>query len=223
MWLIPCLWVAWPLGWPLAALGAEADDELVPGSRFRDCNVCPEMVVVPAGEFLMGSSSGEVGRQGNEGPQHRVRIPQPFAVGVFEVTFTEWDACQRDAGCVGFGGDEGWGRGEHPAINVSWNDAQAYARWLSEKTGTVYRLLSESEWEYAARAGTTTPYHFGQSMSEQLANCCQDYGMTLPGGAFPANGFGLHDIHGNVQEWVQDCWNDNYREAPTDASVVAHK
>ena len=177
------------------------------------------MVVVPAGEFVMGSSSGEVGRRDNEGPQRRVRIPRSFAVGVFEVSFAEWDACQRDAGCVGFGGDRGWGRGERPAINVSWNDAQAYVRWLSQRTGSQYRLLSEAEWEYVARAGTTTSYYFGQTISAQVANCCGGYGMTLPGGAFPGNGFGLHDVHGNVWEWVQDCWNGSYKGAPMDGSA----
>ena len=244
-WLIPILCMAWPFGWSSAAWGADADGTLTPGDRFRDCDVCPEMVVVPAGEFVMGSPPGEVKRlvkwmmvwrdgttvkeqvsdrqlahwANQQGPQHRVRIPRPFAVGVFEVSFAEWDACQRESGCVSFGGDEGWGRGDRPAINVSWEDAQAYVRWLSRRTGSRYRLLSESEWEYVARAGTTTPYHFGHSISGQVANCCTDYGMTLPGGAFPANGFGLHDVHGNVWEWVQDCWNESYEGAPTDGGA----
>ena len=167
----------------------------------------------------MGSPPGEAGRSYSDGPQHRIRIPRPFAVGVFEVRFAEWDACRREFGCVGLGGDEGWGRGERPAINVSWHDAQAYVLWLSERTGSEYRLLSESEWEYAARAGTTTPYHFGLKISAQVANCCEAYGMTLPGGAFPANGFGLHDVHGNVWEWVENCWNSSFYGEPRGGSA----
>ena len=209
----------WVLVVALAIAGQAVAQDLSPGDRFQDCALCPEMVVLPAGEFLMGSPSGEAEREDDEGPQHRVRIAQPFAVGVFEVTFAEWDACRQDGGCVSFADDEGWGRAERPVINESWDDAQAYVRWLSGKTGGQYRLPSEAEWEYAARAGTVTPFYFGTSISGRLANCCKDYGMTLPGGAFPANGFGLHDMHGNVWEWVQDCWNDSYGGAPSDGSA----
>ena len=192
------------------------------GEKFRDCPTCPEMVVVPAGSFMMGSPSSEEGRYGNEGPVHRVTIPAPFAVGKYEVTFSEWDACVSAGGCGGYRpNDWGWSRGRRPAINVSWNDARAYVRWLSEKTGKEYRLLSESEWEYAARAGTTTRYWWGNAIGRNRANCdgCGsrwDNEQTAPVGSFAANGFGLHDMHGNVWEWVGDCWNDSYAGAPSD-------
>ena len=123
---------------------------------FRDCPNCPEMIVIPAGEFLMGSPDSERGRGKDEGPQHPVTIAQPFAAGKYEVTFSEWDACVADRGCTYNPGDEGWGRGRHPVINVSWNDVQQYTAWLSKKTGKEYRLLSEAEWEYAARGVTKT-------------------------------------------------------------------
>ena len=194
-----------------------------PGTVFRDCPDCPEMVVVPAGSFMMGSDE-----YSSEKPRHRVTIPKPFAVGKYEVTFAEWDACVRDGRCYGHRpGDEGWGRGRRPVINVSWRDAQAYVGWLSEKTGKRYRLLSESEWEYAARAGTTNPFHFGGTISTSQANYDGNYTYgggakgvyrkeTVPVGSFPANAFGLHDVHGNVREWVEDCWNGDYAGAPVD-------
>ena len=196
-----------------------------PGDTFRDCPECPEMVVVPAGSFRMGSPPSEEGRYGDEGPVHRVTIAAPFAVGVYEVTFEEWDACERDGGCGGYWpDDEGWGRGSRPVINVSWKDAQAYVVWLSRKTGEEYRLLSESEWEYAARAGATTRYHWGDDIGRNRANCdgCGsrwDNRQTAPVGSFGANGFGLHDMLGNVWEWVADCWSDSYAGAPSDGSA----
>ena len=195
--------------------------ERQPGRRFKDCAACPEMVVVPTGSFMMGSPSSEKGRDSDEGPQHRVRIAQPFAVGVYEVTFAEWDACVSAGGCNGHSpADRGWGRGQRPVIDVSWNDAQAYVKWLSNKTGKRYRLLSEAEWEYVARAGTETPFHFGMTISTDQANYNRNYrAQTMEAGSFPSNGYGLHDVHGNVDEWVQDCWNDSYLGAPTDGSA----
>ena len=160
-----------------------------PGKKLQDCPECPEMVVVPGGKF---------GR--------------PFAVGVYEVTFGEWDACVSDRGCGGYRpDDEGWGRSRRPVVNVSWNDAKAYLRWLSEKTGKAYRLLSEAEWKYVARAGTTTAYWWGDDVGHNRANCngCGspwDKTQTAPVGSFSANPFGLHDVHGNVWEWVEDCY-----------------
>ena len=194
-----------------------------PGKVFRDCPECPEMAVVPAGSFRMGSPGDEEGRYDDEGPVHGVTIPAPFAVGRYEVTFAEWDACVAAGGCGRYRpGDRGWGRGSRPVINVNWNDAKAYVKWLSAKTGKEYRLLSESEWEYAARAGSSTRYSWGDDVGSNRANCanCGDsYERTAPVGSFAANGFGLHDMHGNVWEWVEDCWNGSYRGAPKGGSA----
>ena len=211
---------------------AEADrqrHEGQPGTRTRDCEACPELVVVPAGSFMMGSPASEWGRFNNEGPQRRVTIAEPFAVGVYEVTFREWDACVSEGGCNGYRPDDlGWGRGGRPVINVSWDDARAYVKWLSQRTGKHYRLLSESEWEYVARAGTTGPFHTGSTISSDQANYDSSYtyasgrkgryrGQTVQVGTFAPNAFGLHEVHGNVWEWTQDCWNDRYTGAPTDS------
>ena len=186
------------------------------------------MVVVPAGSFLMGTPDTDEFRYvrvDNEGPVHRVTIARPFAVGVYEVTFDEWDACASDGGCVGYRPyDDGWGRGRRPVIRVSWEDAKEYVRWLSRKTGEAYRLPSEAEWEYVARAGTTTRYWWGAEIGRNRANCrgCGsrwDYKQTAPVGSFSANAFGLYDVIGNVTEWVEDCWNGGYDGAPTDGSA----
>ena len=191
---------------------------LPPKTRFRDCTGCPELVVVPPGSFRMGSP----GSGGNEGPEHDVTIARPFAVGVYEVTFDEWEACVSDGGCGGYRpDDEGWGRGNRPVVNVSWDDAKGYVEWLSGKTGKGYRLLSESEWEYVARGGTVTRYWWGDDIGSGRANCdgCGsrwDGKRTSPVGAFSGNGYGLYDVHGNVWEWVEDCWNDSYVGAPGD-------
>ena len=148
------------------ARGTEA--ALEPGRVFRDCAACPEMVVVPAGRFMMGSPGSEVGRWDDEGPRHSVTIGTPVAVGVYEVTFAEWDACGRAGGCGVYApDDEGWGRGRRPVINVSWEDAREYVQWLSRETGERYRLLSEAEWEYVARSGTETARHWGESEAGQ--------------------------------------------------------
>ena len=199
------------------------------GETFQDCEACPQMVVVPAGSFMMGSPSDEAERRESEGPQHQVTISQPFAVGMYEVTFAEWDACVSDGGCNGYRpDDEGWGREQRPVIYVNWEDTQAYMRWLSQHTGQPYRFLSEAEWEYAARAGSTTPFHFGESISPSQANYNGHYtygggergqyrNQTVPVGSFGANEFGLYEVHGNVWGWVQDCWNKNYNGAPSDA------
>ncbi len=196
-----------------------------PGDVFRDCAECPELVVVPAGTFTMGSPSSERSRSGSEGPQHRVTIPSAFAVGVYEATFSEWDECVLAGGCGEYRPDDGgWGRGSRPVTGVSWEDAQAYVRWLSARTGASYRLLSESEWEYVARAGTRTPYWWGDfRRRENRANCRNcggrwDGARTAPAGSFSPNDFGVHDVLGNVWEWVGDCWHDDYAGAPSDGS-----
>ena len=203
--------------------GAAQAQTRSPGQVFRDCaNVCPEMVVVPSGSFMMGSPAG-VGAA-VERPQRTVTFARPFAVGRFEVTFAEWDACVAEGGCPradspteGPGHDEGWGRGRRPAINVSWPDANRYVLWLSSKTGQRYRLLSEAEWEYSARAGTRSAYGWGRdTITEDEANFNSQFGRTVPVGAYSANRFGLHDMHGNVWEWVRDCWDETYENAPAD-------
>ena len=196
----------------------------MPGGTFRDCEACPEMVVVPAGSFMMGSPDTEAGRWDREGPVHRVTIPAPFAVGKYEVTCVEWDACVAAGGCQGAWKDSGCGRGDRPITWVSWNDAQVYVRWLSHETGERYRLLSEAEWEYAARAGSRTRYAWGDGIGSNRAKCdgCGsrwDDEATAPVGSFTPNAFGLYDMHGNASEWVEDCWNASYSGAPTDGSA----
>ena len=182
----------------------------------------PELVVIPAGSFGMGCVSG-VGCLDDEQPVHQVTIPGALAVGRYEVTFGEWDACVSAGGCSHRPNDS-WGRGRHPVMRVSWDDAQLYVRWLSQQTGATYRLLSESEWEYAARAGSSTAYSWGNQIGSGRANCdgCGsqwDDSQTVPVGSFSPNAFGLHDMHGNVWEWVQDCLNESYGGAPSNGSV----
>jgi len=200
--------------------GAALGEEYRPGDTFRDCEDCPEMVVVPSGDNRMGSLSSEEGRYDNEGPVHWVRIGKPFAVGVYEVTFGEWDACVSGGGCGGHRPDDkDWGRGGRPVISASWQDAWSYALWLFRRTGKKYRLLSEAEWEYMARAGTQGRYHFGRTITPYEANYNRLNGGTTPVGSYPANLFGLHDIHGNVWEWTQDCWNNSYEGGPADGGA----
>ena len=229
-----------------------------PGQAFKDCSECPEMVVVPAGFFTMGSPPGEEGRSKDEGPRHRVTIPRPFAVGRFEVTRGEFASFVRDSGhstgksCWTYeselwknrGGrgwrDPGYRQTERdPVVCVSWDDAKAYVEWLSRKTGKTYRLLSEAEWEYSARAGTTTARVWGDSPKDACGeanvhdqtskrfngfyqthhNCDDGHAKTAPVGNYRANRFGLHDVLGNVWEWVEDCWHDSYGSAPTGGGV----
>ncbi len=136
------------------------------------------------------------------------------------MTFDEWDMCAADGGCDNYRPDDArWGRGWRPVINVSWSDAKVYVAWLSQETGKAYRLLSEAEWEYAARAGTRTRFSFGDDISEKDANFLGGLGKTWQVGAYPANPWKLHDMHGNVWEWVEDCWNESYDGAPSDGSA----
>lgn len=208
---------------PGATLTAAGHGNAKPGAEFRDCTIgCPAMIIVPAGKFMMGSPGIEAGRDGSEGPLHEVTIPGPFAVSKFEVTFAEWDMCVIAAACPRV--PDPWGDGTMPAVNVSWIDAARYVGWLSQLTGKTYRLLTEAEWEYAARANATTPYSWGSDPGKGNANC-EDCGspwggrQTAPVGSFAPNGFGLHDMHGNVWEWVEDTWHPTYDGAPTDGSA----
>jgi formylglycine-generating enzyme required for sulfatase activity len=240
-----------------------------PGTKFRDCPECPEMVVVPAGDYLMGSANSEVGHVANEGPVHKVSVPT-FAVGIYPITRAEFSIFVRESGhppingCTVWTGrpfgEQGFARTDagknwrnpgfqqtdnDPAVCISWEDAQAYVRWLNGKAhgthrdGPVaastgpYRLLSEAEWEYAARGGTNTPYYWGSKISHQNANYglekCPPCGPlakdtdlwnnTSPVGSFPPNHFGIYDMSGNVFQYVEDCWHDNYVGAPSDGTA----
>lgn len=220
--------------------------------EFDDCSGatwCPRMVAIPAGAFLMGTPANELGYDEIEGPQHRVIVPR-FAAGKFDVTRGQWAAFvaatkrATPLGCswtarsrskpdlkgswrdLGFEQDD-----THPVVCVTWHDAQDYLRWLSERTGHPYRLLTEAEWEYAARAGTTSAYPWGVRPSHEYANygadsCCSGRVLgrdkwlyTSPVGSFPPNGFGLYDMHGNVLQWVQDCFSPSYLGVPNDGSA----
>ncbi|HEX4997441.1 MAG TPA: formylglycine-generating enzyme family protein [Terriglobia bacterium] len=222
-----------------------------PRSPFAECRNCPQMVVIPAGTFMMGSPADEPERRDNE-PQRRVTIARPFAMSATEVTWNQWEACVRDRWCDGAAIDEAlklnndgtpnpnyrdYGRGTRPVVGVNWYDAQHYAGWLNWKTKNddAYRLPSEAEWEYAARAGTTTAYPWGKELDYNYGNFGQrghDLGAfaegrdvwlneTSPVASFPPNAFGLYDMNGNIFEWTQDCYEADYKHAPTDGSASA--
>lgn len=206
-----------------APLTPTQEEALKPKDSFQECERCPVMVVVRAGNFTMGSPANETGHKSMEDPQHKVTIAEPFAVGQFESTFDEWSACVADSGCNGYNpSNQGWSGGRRPVINVSWSDANAYITWIKKKTGKPYRLLSEAEYEYATRAGSTTAYPWGDAIGKDNANCngCgSEWAKEAePVGSFAANGFGLYDMLGNVWEWTEDCEHDNYNGAPTDGS-----
>jgi formylglycine-generating enzyme required for sulfatase activity len=203
---------------------------------YRDCADTPALIRLNGSRFTMG----ETGSYGTlyERPLREVTVPG-FSIGKYEVTFDEWDACVRARGCLREADDEGWGRGNRPVINVSWVDAQQYAAWLSAKTGRRYRLPSEAEWEYAARAGSAGRYYWGDGAEwacaaanvfdltgsglfphwHWRATCDDGHATTAPVGSFKPNGWGLHDTSGNVWEWVQDCWHSDYTGAPVDGSA----
>jgi formylglycine-generating enzyme required for sulfatase activity len=204
-------------------LSAQSERVLKPKQEFQECGRCPRMVVVSAGNFMMGSHAGQ--GADDEHPQHLVKIERPLAIAKFEVTFDEFDTCAELGGGCTSPYDYGWGRGNRPVISVSWDDAQKYLSWLSGVTGKQYRLLSEAEYEYAARAGTETAYPWGNDIrldGKVMANCSDcgsswDDRQTAPVGQFAANGFGLYDMVGNVWEWVEDCYQPNYEiEEPAD-------
>jgi formylglycine-generating enzyme required for sulfatase activity len=204
--------------------------ELSPGTVFRDIDApwCPELVMIPPGEFMMGSTAAErewAVEQGGqwalverEKPQHLVRIAYSLAVGRYPITFEEYGYFARTTARAQ-PDDKGWGRGRRPVINVNWEDAKSFVAWLSFQTGQSYRLLSEGEWEYACRAGTTTRFWWGDEITPKNASYVSQAGETSKVGSYPANPFGLSDTHGNVWEWVEDCWNENYKGAPDDGSA----
>ena len=214
-----------------ASASFTAGGELDPGDTFRDCLVCPPMIVVPQGSFTMGSPASEEGRQENEGPQATVEIESPFAVGVYEVTHMEWDWCARRGECRELPGGHdllgghhlGSNRSRHPVAGLRWDDAARYVRWLSREAGAQYRLLREEEFEYVARAGTEMARYWGDDLSVQCryangddddGRCSDDHEYTAPVGSFEPNGFGLFDVLGNVWEWTADCWRDDLSQAP---------
>jgi formylglycine-generating enzyme required for sulfatase activity len=200
-------------------LSAAEERSLKPKDSFKECDTCPEMVVVPSGSFMMGSPSDEKDRGGDEGPQHRVTISHQFAVGKFAVSFEEWRACTADGRCDPKSSG-GWVR--RPVVDVSWEEVQDYLAWLSRKSGKSYRLLSESEREYVARAGTTTPFWTGTTISPQQANYSRGYdpdARTAPVDRFQPNPWGLYQVHGNVWEWTEDCYSFFYEGAPSDGSA----
>lgn len=186
-----------------------------PMAAFSDCDTCPTMIPIPAGSFQMGSPATEAGRTGNEDPLHEVTLPS-FAIGQTEITFDEWDACVAGGGCNDFEpSDRGYGKGLQPVIGVSWADANAYARWLSSKTGRTYRLPTEAEWEYAARGGTATAYWWGDYFDAAIAPSR----APVPVDTLVENPFGLKGMLGNAREWVEDCYINNYTSAPTDGTA----
>lgn len=227
---------AFPHGENIAAALQHLDDlDLRPGKSFQDCSVCPAMMVVPAGTYWQGSDESSALSLNMEKPRRQVTITAPFAVSIHEVTMAEWDACFDDNGCTSRPDDNGWGRGTRPVMMVSWHDAQEFVRWISEKTGHSYRLPSESEWEYFARAGEAGDWqggepaqlcHYGNiagtetGFSWQHQECGDKLALgTAPAGSFRANSFGLYDTVGNVSEWTSDCMNLSYLDAPVDGSA----
>jgi len=258
--VLPYLAPHWIPSVAFTAPSAEmAEDAYPPGTRMRDCRDagCPWLVVLPAGEFLMGSPESEEGHQSSESPQHRVRIREPFAVMESEVTresfgrFVDETGYKVGEGCRVWSGkdwqngvkrnwrDPGFEQGpDHPVVCVDWNGARAFAAWLSQRTGQAYRLLTEGEWEYAARAGSSGRYHFGDKSADlcryanvadqsaekvypniATADCDDGHVHTAPVKYYQPNGFGLYDMHGNAREWVQDCWHDNYKGALEEGST----
>jgi len=207
-------------------LTPEREQSLRPKDSFKECDICPEMVVVPKGSFTMGTPTSEPDRDVGEDPLHRVNIPRPFAVARFKISFDDWDACVADNGCDGIRGDDnGFGRGRLPAYGISFEVAKSYLAWISRKVGRTYRLPSESEREYFTRAGTTTPFWFGKTISAQQANYSastpyangprgEDSKGPKPVDAYMPNKFGLYQVHGNGWEWTEDYTQDT----PADGS-----
>lgn len=249
-----------------AGLAVAQSVSMSAGAVFQDCVDCPEMVIVPAGQFVMGTADSEVGRLSNEGPQREVTISEPFAISRHEITVGQYrqfseetNRAIRNNNCVVVtglrGGEPVKGKSwqdpnfeqdeDHPVVCISWYDARAFVTWLSEKTGAPYRFVTEAEWEYAARAGTSTRYSFGNDEKElckyanvpdvnakadiesnegwapwRYVDCDDGYGLqTSPAGSYLPNAFGVYDVHGNVWEWVADCYVDSFEGAPKDGSA----
>ena len=202
---------------------AESSEHLTPGASFRDCDDCPEMVVIPTGSFKMGDATGK--RSERELPVHTVTLKQQFAIGKHEITYTEWDSCVADGGCKHAADDKNYGRGQRPVGDVGWNDAVEYVTWLTKKTYQSYRLPSEAEWEYVRRAGSTKNFPWGDKLGKGNAVCntCGIGGVSgsisATVGGYAPNQFGVYDMVGLVSEWVEDCGNNNYEGAPTDGSA----
>jgi formylglycine-generating enzyme required for sulfatase activity len=210
-----------PRAAPPAATDESADEttETTPVTELRDCAACPVLLALPAATFTMGSNSGDP----SERPAHQVTLDTPFAIGKYEVTAEQWNACV-DAGACQRAGAAPATPGTYPAREISWDDSQQYLKWLSYVSGKAYRLPTEAEWEYAARGGTASRYWWGDQMRPRNANCEQCGAPWSPDGpasvgTFPANPFGLYDMNGSVWEWVNDCWHDSYEGAPADGSV----
>ena len=223
---------------PESVAAVEPAPSITDSSTFQDCVSCPEMVVLPGGSFTMGSPNDEYRRFDNEGPQREVSISR-FAAGKYEVTFGEYAACRADGGCqdhdptIDFRKDALWMSAQRPVMQVNAKDAEAYVNWLNSKVdGTPYRLLSEAEWEYAARAGTNTPFHTGEEITSEQANyngqrsyANEPIGggylrMPVDVGSYAPNAFGLYDMHGNIAEWTADCFRNSYAGLPKDGSAV---
>lgn len=199
---------------PGASLLAKAAEKT--GKPFKECAECPEMVVIPPGNYTMGRDDGK----SVETPAVPVAVLKSFAMSRYEITWDEWLACVEAGTCTQVPDDHEWGRGQQPIMNITWQDANDYAGFLTEKTGQAYRLPTEAEWEYAARAGTETHFFWGDTAGTYNANCRKcgtpwDGKGNAPVGTFKPNPFGLHDMNGNVWEWMQDCWNPTHDGAPT--------
>jgi formylglycine-generating enzyme required for sulfatase activity len=247
-----CLFVLlFALGMALSwsAHGQNGESALQPGQTFKECRNCPEMVVLPPGRFVMGSPPDEPLRRDNE-RQQEVTLPRAFALAKTAVTWDQWEACVRDGRCDGAGVDialrtrdngepnpdyRDYGRGNRPVVGLSWYDAQAFVGWLNAKTGEddAYRLPSEAEWEYAARAGTSTAFPWGAELDHDHGNFGQDgnglggraegrdvwVNETAPVASFPPNAFGLYDMHGNTFEWTEDCYEADRAHAPSNGAA----
>jgi formylglycine-generating enzyme required for sulfatase activity/serine/threonine protein kinase len=227
---------AFPKGVNVTSALQHIDDlTLRPGKTFRDCSDCPPMMVIPPAAYWQGSADDSPLGLSMERPRRLVTIDKPFATSIYEITLAEWDNCFNDKGCSSQPADNGWGRGNRPVIMVSWNDAEEYVHWLSKKTGQNYRLPSESEWEYFARAGEESDWPGGHpaivcdfgnvagaetNFRWQHEQCRDESALgTTPVGSFRANAFGLYDTIGNVSEWTADCMNLSYVDAPVDGSA----